>query len=398
MERRNRDCLRDLQKQTDYKPRLVKGRTGWIIKGLIFTSILGTSTFVTTSLTAYADDWTANSAETIRARIKDDDASYTFVEGDTFYEIANALNIRFDVLMKLNGFEPGSQYSVPVGTTIKFEGNRVTVTDKDGNQTNQSVLSDRAKVDPNKTFINQADNQNDTTVTENSSTEGTSSSTTSKNQKNTSTQHSSAPTTSTETKNTTQTTSSTQQEKETENTSSETKTKESSSETTTTTTTKSASETETTATTSTTSDTTEFESKEKDTTTTTTTTPSTTDKKSQKIKAVSSIESSVGQDTPQPIHPIKPVITPDPIDHSTEMTQLKSELATLEAEQKNTTKELTNAKTRLEDANKENTDTDTKISAAQEDVATATKLVNETNALHKVISENHDHVKQAIKL
>lgn len=80
------------------------------------------------------------------------------------------------------------------------------------------------------------------------------------------------------------------------------------------------------------------------------------------------------------------------------MTQLKSELATLEAEQKNTTKELTNAKTRLEDANKENTDTDTKISAAQEDVATATKLVNETNALHKVISENHDHVKQAIKL
>ncbi|MGO2082223.1 CAP domain-containing protein [Vagococcus sp.] len=141
--------------QTDYKPRMVKGKKGWIVKGMIYTTLIGTGAVTSLNQDVQAADWIANSAETIKARIKKEDASYTFIEGDTFYEIGRAINVKANVLMKLNGFNPGDEYTIPIGTTIKFDGRKVTVTDANGEIKNENVLTDRAKVDPSKTFMNQ---------------------------------------------------------------------------------------------------------------------------------------------------------------------------------------------------------------------------------------------------
>ena len=84
----------------DYKPKMVKGRTGWLVKGFVFATLLGAGSLITTSLDdVQAAEWKANTAEMIRAKIKEGDTSYTFVEGDTFYEIGRAINVKYTVLM-----------------------------------------------------------------------------------------------------------------------------------------------------------------------------------------------------------------------------------------------------------------------------------------------------------
>ena len=141
----------------DFKPKMVKGRTGWLVKGLVYAVLLGGSALATTSnIEVSAAEWVPNTAEMIRSNIKEGDNAYTFVQGDTFYEIGNAINVKYDVLMALNGFKEGSQYSIPVGTTISFDGNEVTITDKEGNVTNQQTLTDEAKINPSQPFMNQS--------------------------------------------------------------------------------------------------------------------------------------------------------------------------------------------------------------------------------------------------
>ena len=141
--------------QEDYKPQLVKGRTGWVVKGLVYASLVGVGLMGVNVAETQAAEWTPNTAETIRAKIKEGDTSYTFVEGDTFYEIGRAINVKYTVLMELNGFAEGTQYTVPVGTTITFDGRKVTLTDKDGKVVNEKILSDDAKIDKSQPFINQ---------------------------------------------------------------------------------------------------------------------------------------------------------------------------------------------------------------------------------------------------
>ena len=149
----------------DFKPKMVKGRTGWLVKGLVYAVLLGGSALATTSsIEASAAEWVPNTAEMIRANIKEGDNAYTFVQGDTFYEIGNAINVKYDVLMALNGFKEGSQYSIPVGTTISFDGNEVTITDKEGNVTNQQTLTDEAKINPSQPFMNQSSSGSGTTT------------------------------------------------------------------------------------------------------------------------------------------------------------------------------------------------------------------------------------------
>lgn len=139
----------------DCKPQLVKGRTGWVVKGLVYASLVGVGLMGINMTDTQAAEWTPNTSESIRAKIKEGDTSYTFAEGDTFYEIGRAINVKYTVLMELNGFEEGSQYTVPVGTTITFDGRKVTLMDKNGKVVNEKILSDDAKVDKSQPFMNQ---------------------------------------------------------------------------------------------------------------------------------------------------------------------------------------------------------------------------------------------------
>lgn len=124
-------------------------------KGLILSILLLSCAMIFASENVQADVWQANSVETIKAKLKEKQNSYIFEEGDTFYNIGLAVNVKWQTLMELNGFAEGSQYTVPVGTTIKFDGSKVTVTDKDGNAVNEKELSEADKIDPSKPFGDQ---------------------------------------------------------------------------------------------------------------------------------------------------------------------------------------------------------------------------------------------------
>ena len=138
-----------------YRAKMYKSGKHWVVKGMLFSGLLlGGSMFINAE-TVKADEWVANSVETIQAKLKENQTSYTFEEGDTFYNISLAVNVKWQTLMEINGFEEGSQYSVPVGTTITFDGSKITVTDKDGKVVNEVKLTNEDKVDQSKTFANQ---------------------------------------------------------------------------------------------------------------------------------------------------------------------------------------------------------------------------------------------------
>lgn len=124
-------------------------------KGMILSILLLSCTMMFASENVQADVWQANSVETIKSKLKAGENSYTFEEGDTFYNIGLAVNVKWQTLMELNGFAEGSQYTVPFGTTIKFDGSKVTVTDKHGNAINGKELSEADKIDPSKPFGDQ---------------------------------------------------------------------------------------------------------------------------------------------------------------------------------------------------------------------------------------------------
>lgn len=145
---------RDLHEQI-YRAIMVKGKHVWIDKGMLFSTLaLGAISF--SSIDVHADIWTAATNEEIATRVKAEDGQYTFREGGTFWAIGNAVNTNPSKLMELNGFGEGSQYSVPIGTTVHWDGNHVTVKDADGNIVSDSIIKDEDKVNPNATIANQA--------------------------------------------------------------------------------------------------------------------------------------------------------------------------------------------------------------------------------------------------
>lgn len=121
-------------------------------KGLLLFILLSTHLLIANPENMQASAWQANSVATITAKLKAGQNSYTFEAGDTFYNIGLAVNVKWQVLMELNGFEAGSQYSVPVGTTIKFNGAKITVIDRNGHATKEKELTDEDKIDPTKPF------------------------------------------------------------------------------------------------------------------------------------------------------------------------------------------------------------------------------------------------------
>lgn len=151
------------------KKRMVKSRTGdWVVKALTFVTVVG-GVVLATCETVDAAEWTANSSSEIAQRLSSD-KSYTFIKGDTFYEIGIATNIKFDKLMELNGFAMGEQYTVPVGTTISFDGANVEIKDINGEVKHTETLTDKDKIDTTQTFAGQVSDTPKGDITVNKST------------------------------------------------------------------------------------------------------------------------------------------------------------------------------------------------------------------------------------
>ncbi|MBO0467493.1 MucBP domain-containing protein [Enterococcus plantarum] len=136
-----------------YKCILVKSKKSWVIKGMLFSTLLVSGFAIQTNV--YADNWTANNPESIQ--IESGATSYTLKNGDTLWAISQVTNIKVETLAKINNIDlnSGEQYSLEVGRVIYFDGNHITVKDKGGNIIADKVLDDNDKVDSSKPFANQ---------------------------------------------------------------------------------------------------------------------------------------------------------------------------------------------------------------------------------------------------
>ncbi len=138
------------------RKRMYKAKKNWVIAGATVAMgimVLG-ATVGTTQ--AHAEEWTANSTEQIASRISDGQTSITMEDGDTVWEIGQAINIANPMnLLKDNGIAEGQQYTLEIGTIISWDGNHVTVTDKDGNVIGDKIVTDDEKVEADKTVANQ---------------------------------------------------------------------------------------------------------------------------------------------------------------------------------------------------------------------------------------------------
>ncbi|MGO2083465.1 CAP domain-containing protein [Vagococcus sp.] len=137
-----------------YRMKLVKKRTNWAIKGMVFVALLGTNILLIEQK-VQANSWTANSQTEITQRLNNKEHSFTFTTGDTFYEVSQVLNVKFNKLMALNGFKPGEQYQIPIGTKIRFSGDQVSVTSAEGVLEREVILTVEDKVNESLPFANQ---------------------------------------------------------------------------------------------------------------------------------------------------------------------------------------------------------------------------------------------------
>lgn len=136
-----------------YKCRLVKSKKSWVIKGMLFSTLLVGGMSIQTSV--YADEWFANTPESIQ--IEDGTTSYTLKNGDTLWAISQVTNIKVETLAEINNIDlnSGEQYNLEIGRIIYFDGNHITVKDSNGNVVADKVLNDSDKIDTSKTFNNQ---------------------------------------------------------------------------------------------------------------------------------------------------------------------------------------------------------------------------------------------------
>ncbi|WP_445448448.1 LysM peptidoglycan-binding domain-containing protein [Enterococcus faecalis] len=142
-------------REPKYRAKMYKKGKKWIVKGILFSSLVLGSLMLTDTEPVHAAEWTANSVESIQAKLSMNQSRYTFEQGDTFYNISLAVNVKWQKLMELNGFEDGSQYHVPVGTTISFDGSHIKVTNQQGEIVKEAQLTPADKVEPSATFANQ---------------------------------------------------------------------------------------------------------------------------------------------------------------------------------------------------------------------------------------------------
>lgn len=134
-------------REQEHKFKLKKINKKWVSVGL--TTLVGIGIIgLSENVEASASEWRATTVEEMKQKVKVEDGKYTFELGDTFYAIGEAINIKPAKLMELNGFQEGSQYSVPIGTTIYWSGDNVTVKDAQGNVIAQETIKPADKVNP----------------------------------------------------------------------------------------------------------------------------------------------------------------------------------------------------------------------------------------------------------
>lgn len=139
---------RKILSEEKHRVKMKKVKKHWVTVGM--TTIVGLGVIgLSEGVEASADTWKPTSLEEMKTRVKLEDGKYTFQSGDTFWAIGNAINIKPEKLMELNNFPEGSQYSVPIGTTIYWNGDNVKVVDQAGNVIAQETIKPADKVNPN---------------------------------------------------------------------------------------------------------------------------------------------------------------------------------------------------------------------------------------------------------
>lgn len=70
-----------------------------VVKSMLFSSLVLGGMLLSNGHEVHASQWQANSPEAIRATLQENQSSYTFEEGDTFYNIGIAVNVKWQTLM-----------------------------------------------------------------------------------------------------------------------------------------------------------------------------------------------------------------------------------------------------------------------------------------------------------
>ncbi|WP_338217557.1 CAP domain-containing protein [Lacticaseibacillus salsurivasis] len=142
--------------------KMYKAKKIWVAAGMTLFAVgmFAVSNVGVSGQTVSAATWTANSVAAIKARISAGQTSLTMINGDTVYNIGQAINMKNPMdLLAYNNIKLGEQYQLQIGTVIKWDGNHVTVQDAAGNTVADKVVTDAQKVDPNKPIGNQTSDQ-----------------------------------------------------------------------------------------------------------------------------------------------------------------------------------------------------------------------------------------------
>lgn len=159
------------------KKKLYKSKKNWVVAGsCLIAGAIAISTQTHTISAATPDHapavavttithWAPNSVASIKSRIADGQTSLTMINGDTVYNIGLAINLKNPMqLLYDNGYKDGEQYTLPIGTVIRWDGNHVTVQDAEGKVIGDKVIENSQKVDPSAPIANQTSDQQSTPV------------------------------------------------------------------------------------------------------------------------------------------------------------------------------------------------------------------------------------------
>ncbi|EGO9190528.1 LysM peptidoglycan-binding domain-containing protein [Enterococcus faecalis] len=121
-----------------------------LFSSLTFLSLNGVAPIFASASESLTPTWIANSPEAIL--IKEGQKSYTLVLGDTLWAISQKTNITVETLANINNIDlsKGEQYFLPVGRVIHFDGNKVVVTEPNGNVVSETIINDEQKVNPDQ--------------------------------------------------------------------------------------------------------------------------------------------------------------------------------------------------------------------------------------------------------
>ena len=128
-----------------YRVKLIKKGNHWVARG-ITTLFFGLSVVALSNVKVQASSWHANSPAEIAKRISSNNRTFTFERGDTFWGISQVLNINYQTLMEWNGYKPGDEYTIPVGTVISIRGNRLTFTTPNGNVILDKIIQPQDRI------------------------------------------------------------------------------------------------------------------------------------------------------------------------------------------------------------------------------------------------------------